>query len=240
MRKCQSHLVCVGLLLLFCWVNHSRVLAQSTLANAPSTDVVQEKKVYLEFDFISNYAYHRDGGFQSYAPRVVVGIGHNVEVGANVVYTNGFGVAQPIEVQPNVKWRFFTNERKQLAASLGCILYLPVTRRNGTDTFGLCYGVFSKKLSGDYGPRFTGGAYALMNRQAGNGANAGAIVGYEQPLARRVTFIMDWFSGQNRLGYVTPGFSFATTQRSSLYTGYSIGNHGRKNNAFFTFYGITF
>jgi hypothetical protein len=49
-----------------------------------------------------------------------------------------------------------------------------------------------------------------------------------------------WFGGRNRFGYVTPGLSFATTQRSLLYTGYSIGNQGRRNNAFFTYYGITF
>jgi hypothetical protein len=51
---------------------------------------------------------------------------------------------------------------------------------------------------------------------------------------------MDWSSGANRFGYVTPGLSFATTKRSLLFTGYSIGNQGRGNNAFFTYYGITF
>ena len=51
---------------------------------------------------------------------------------------------------------------------------------------------------------------------------------------------MDWFSGKNRFGYVTPGLSFATSKKSILYTGYSIGNHGRRNNALFTYYGITF
>lgn len=240
MRENKLTLCRLGLILALClWCIHA-AKAQSTLANAPSTDVVAEKKVYLEFDFVSNYAHHYNSGFQSYAPRAVVGIGHNVEAGANVVYTDGFGSSQPIEIQPNFKWRFFTNERKKLAASLGCILYVPITHRTGTDTFGLCYTLFSKKLNGTYGPRFTGGGYALVNRRDGNGAKAGAVAGYEQPLAGRVSFVMDWFSGQNRFGYVTPGFSFTTSQRSTLYTGYSIGNHGRRNNAFFTFYGITF
>jgi len=51
---------------------------------------------------------------------------------------------------------------------------------------------------------------------------------------------VDWASGRNRFGYVTPGLSFATTQHSNLYTGYSIGNQGRRNNALFAYYGITF
>jgi len=42
--------------------------AQSTLFNIPSTDVVAEKKVYLEFDFISHFESHSKGGFQAYVP----------------------------------------------------------------------------------------------------------------------------------------------------------------------------
>ncbi len=221
-------------------VSGRHVTAQSTLANIPSTDVVADKHVYAEFDFISNYSHHRDGGFQSYVPRAVVGVGHKVEVGANVAYTDGFGTPQPLEIQPNVKWQFFADEQRKLAGALGCILYVPVTHRNGTDTFGLCYTLVSKRLSGQLGPRFTGGGYVLVNRRQGNGARSGVIAGYEQPLARRFSFLMDWFSGDNRFGYVTPGFSFVTSSRSNLFTGYSIGNHGRKNNAFFTYYGITF
>ena len=48
------------------------VLAQSTLFNIPSTDVVAKKKVYLEFDFLSHFEDHADGGFQGYVPRAVV------------------------------------------------------------------------------------------------------------------------------------------------------------------------
>ncbi len=214
--------------------------AQSTVATVPSTDIVAKKDIYLEFDFTSHFAHHRDGGFQSYAPRGVVGVGHNVEVGSNVVYTDGFGVDQPIEIQPNIKWQFYRNKAKGVTAAVGGILYTPVTHRAGNDTFGLIYTIVSKKVAGKYGPRLTGGGYALIGRDQGTGAQAGAIAGYEQPLARRVSFVMDWFSGKNRFGYVTPGLSFATTRRSTLYTGYSIGNHGRGNNALFAYYGITF
>jgi hypothetical protein len=108
------------------------------------------------------------------------------------------------------------------------------------DTFGLLYSVVSKKWKGNYGPRLTGGGYGLVARAGGNGTNGGAIAGYEQPLAKRVSFVMDWLSGKNRFGYVTPGFSFTVSKTSALYAGYSIGNSGRKNNALFIYYGITF
>ena len=104
-------------------------MAQSTILNVPSTDAVLTKKVYVEFNFITNYAWERHGSFQNYLPRAVVGIGHNIEVGANLSYTHVSGETQPIEVQPNVKWRFYSNEANETAAAVGCMLYAPVTER---------------------------------------------------------------------------------------------------------------
>ena len=223
-----------------CLTSHRPAAAQSTLVTIPSTDVVAERSVYLEFDYTSHYASHHNGGFQAYTPRAVVGVGHNVEVGVNVVYTDGFGVNQPVEIQPGIKWRFYQNEKQRVAASLGVMLYAPVTHRTGTNTFVMLYALVSKKMAGKFGPRLTGGGYTLLGRDGGTGDKSGFMTGYEQPLARRVSFVVDWASGRNRFGYVTPGFSFATTQHSNLYTGYSIGNQGRKNNALFAYYGITF
>jgi hypothetical protein len=39
---------------------------------------------------------------------------------------------------------------------------------------------------------------------------------------------------------VTPGFAFTLPKNSVFYAGYSVGNEGRKNNALFLYYGITF
>jgi hypothetical protein len=240
MHKFESKGLCIALLLAVFWLSAHPAAAQSTIATVPSTDVVSANNVYLEFDFISHYASHHNGGFQTYEQRAVVGVGHNVEVGANVLYTDGFGVNQPIEIQPGLKWRFYQNEGQGVAASVGGMLYAPVTHRGGTDTFLMLYAMVSKKVMGKFGPRLTGGGYALVGRNQGAGPRGGVIAAYEQPLVPRVSFVMDWSSGANRFGYVTPGLSFATTKRSLLFTGYSIGNQGRGNNAFFTYYGITF
>jgi hypothetical protein len=240
MNKFQSRILYPTLLVALLSFGAQTTRAQSTLVTIPSTDVVAARSVYLEFDYISHYASHHNGGFQTYQPRVAVGVGHNVEVGVNVVYTDGFGIKQPIELQPNVKWRFYQNEQERVSAVAGVMLYAPVTHRAGTDTFFMLYALVSKKMAGKFGPRLTGGGYALPGREDGTGAKGGAMAGYEQPLARRMSFVVDWVSGRNRFGYVTPGLSFATTSHSNLYTGYSIGNHGRGNNALFAYYGITF
>jgi hypothetical protein len=240
MNEFESRILCLALLVALLSLSARIAGAQSTLVTIPSTDVVSARSVYLEFDFISHYASHHNGGFQSYEPRAAVGVGHNIEVGVNLVYTDGFGLNQPIEIQPNIKWRFYQNKNQRVSAAVGVILYAPVTHRTGTNTFFMLYALTSKKMAGRFGPRFTGGGYALPGRHDGTGAKAGAMAGYEQPLAPRVNFVMDWASGRNRFGYVTPGLSFATTKRSNFYTGYSIGNHGRGNNALFAYYGITF
>lgn len=221
-------------------IGQSSTRAQSSLMSVPSTDVVATKKLYLEMDYITNYASQREDAYHNFLPRAVVGVGHNVEVGANVSYTRVPGGGEPIEVQPNIKWQFHNNEGKGTAGSAGCILYAPVTHRTGADTFGLCYTVFSKQLKGNYGPRFTGGTYALVHRQDGDGAKIGAIAGYEQPLSERFSFTVDWFSGRNRFGYITPGVSLQTTHDSALSAGYAIANHGRGNNALFVYYGKQF
>jgi hypothetical protein len=240
MNKFQSRILYLTLLVALLSISARTASGQSTLVIIPSTDVVSERSVYLEFDYTSHYASHHNGGFQAYTPRVAVGVGHNVEVGVNVIYTDGFGVKQPIEIQPNIKWRFYQNEQQRVSAAVGVMLYAPVTHRAGTNTFVMLYALVSKKVAGKFGPRLTGGGYALPGRDDGTGAKSGAMAGYEQPLAPHVSFVVDWASGRNRFGYVTPGLSFATTQHSNLYTGYSIGNHGRGNNALFAYYGITF
>ena len=89
----------LALMALILGLSGQQALAQSTMMNAPSTDVVAAKKVYLEMDFITNYAWAQgDDRFANYLPRAVVGVGRNVEVGVNVSYTRVPGGGAPIEI----------------------------------------------------------------------------------------------------------------------------------------------
>jgi len=217
----------------------SSAFGQTTIMNTPSTDVVASRKVYLEMDFLTNYAWQREGSFTNYIPRAVVGVAGNVEAGVNVSFTHVSGQDSPVEVQPNVKWQFYRNEKAGVAAATGCILYTPMNHRAGTDTMGQCYVVGSKHFTGSHGPRFTGGGYTLIGASSER-VKGGAIVGYEQPLFNRVSFLVDWFSGDNRFGYVSPGISIATSKSTALTTGYLIANHGSGKNALFVYYGKQF
>ena len=233
------HALIIFSLFLVSFFPHSQTVAQSTLMNVPSTDVVASRKVYVEMDFLTNYAWQREGSFQNYIPRTVIGVAKNIEAGVNVSFTHVTGEDSPVEIQPNVKWQFYSNESNGTAAALGCVLYTPLTNRAGTDTLGQCYAVASKQIIGKYGPRFTGGGYTLLGAQ-NERTRGGAIAAYEQPLAKRLWFIVDWFSGDNRFGYVSPGLSFATTKDSALTAGYAIANQGRGKNSLFVYYGKQF
>lgn len=222
-------------------VGASLASAQSAIVNVPSTDVVSARKVYVEMDFITNYAWQsRDERFANYLPRAVVGAGHNIEVGVNLSYTHVPDGAEPLELQPNAKWQFYQNEAKGLAASVGCIWFVPVRHRSGSNTLGQCYLVASKQMRGDYGPRFTGGGYALIGAGQAERTKSGAIVAYEQPLTKNLQLLVDWSSGDNRFGFVSPAINLVLPHNSSLSGGYAIANHGRGRNWLFLYYGTQF
>ena len=80
----------------------------------------------------------------------------------------------------------------------------------------------------------------MINARDDERTEVGALLGYEQPLSDRISFIVDWSSGDNRLGYVSPAFYFATPSNGGLSIGYTIANHGSGKNAPFAYYGIQF
>jgi hypothetical protein len=223
-----------GLLFAFCGLTY----AQSTIFNVPSTDVMPEKKIYLEADFIAHLDKYSKGGFQTYGGRAVYGVTKKFEVGANFFYTRN-GTDSPKEMQFNAKYQAYNNEKHGVAISGGGWVFTPLNRAAGRRTYGMVYAVASKKFSRINGLRVTGGVYQMVGAERDSGSKKGWIVGVEQPLFGPLTFTGDWFSGNNKLGYVSAGLSY-TFGNQFLQLGYSWGNNGRGNNAFQAFYGVTF
>ena len=234
-----------GLVVILFALSGRQAIAQSTLFNIPSTDTVSAKKVYAEFDFFAQMP--KTSGSDRlyvYAPRVVVGVPGNFEAGVNIAAFHTKTSTQSY-FQPNVKWKFASNDESGVAASAGTIYYKAINNRTAVDSFGIVYGNFSKKVkTGDYGPRFTGGPYTVYSGgSVWAGQKSGVILGYEQPVHPKVTILADWFSGKNFFGYLTPGVSFTLPHSSLLNVGYSIGNDsydGNNNRLLFIYYGVTF
>jgi hypothetical protein len=168
----------------------SHAAAQSTIFNIPSTDVQAPGKVYLEADFITHFASYANGGYQTYGPRVVVGLPGNTEVGVNAFYTRT-SPAEPVDVQPNFKWQFYNNERRGVALAAGVLMSIPVTRRSTATTFGMIYLVGSKSFPGALGPRLTFGGYTLAGSLEKGLDKSGVLLGYEQPITKKFSFVTD-------------------------------------------------
>ncbi|HEY0426431.1 MAG TPA: hypothetical protein VGC76_01370 [Pyrinomonadaceae bacterium] len=214
--------------------------AQSTIFNIPSTDVLPEGRFLFEADFISHFDRYQNGGFQSYGYRTVYGFKRKIEVGANFFYTRGGRGSSPKEFQPNIKWQAFYSEKRGVAVSTGAQVFVPLNKSAGRRTFAMFYANASKTIKKTNGTRLTGGFYKMVGAGRDFGTKKGVILAIEQPLFKRVSFIADWYSGNNRLGYSAAGLNFVLTTRQYLMLGYNFGNFGRGNNAFSAFYGYTF
>ncbi|HZS09049.1 MAG TPA: hypothetical protein VFD58_29710 [Blastocatellia bacterium] len=232
-----SRVTVIGAALLLCLIAGS-TRAQTTIFNMPSTDVASKGGGSVRFDFISHLEGDEDGGFRTYLPRAAFGLGKGFEIGVNVGTTTSLAPTS-VYIQPNIKWQFYHNESAGTALSGGAILFAPLRNRDTSDTFGLFYANGSKKFQGSRGPRFTVGAYGLTGVSA-DVDKAGAMIAYEQPLVRRLSFVTDWMSGNNGFGYTTPGLSLDVTRTSTFKVGYSIGNYQKKNNGLFLSYGLNF
>jgi hypothetical protein len=228
------------LLILFFIACTCAVSAQTTIFNIPSTDVMPEGRFLLELDFVSHFDRYDRGGFQSYGYRTSYGLGKRVEVGANFYYTRAGRDKSPKEFQPNIKWQPYKSEKYGVAVTSGLQFFVPLNKSAGSRVHMLLYANASKTIKQTNGTRLTGGFYSVFGAERDYGTKTGVILGIEQPMFRRVSFIGDWYSGNNRLGYVSAGLNFVLTPRQFLTLGYSWGNSGRGNNAFSAFYGYTF
>jgi hypothetical protein len=162
-----------------------------------------------------------------------------MEVGFNAFYTRT-SPTEPVEIQPNFKIKLYDNETNGVSMAAGTIAFIPVTERPSGTTRAMIYTVVSKNIKGDYGPRFTAGSYALIGSFEAGTTKNGVLLGYEQPILRRFTFVADWSTGKNDYGYVVAGTGITLTRKSSLYIGYNFGNEGRGNNSLGIYYGFIF
>ena len=160
-------------------------------------------------------------------------------MGLNVFFTRA-KPGEPIVIEPNFKWQFYADESRGLAAAAGVLLSIPVTRRKDGTTTAMFYAVGSKTFEGRYGPRVTAGGYTLAGWLEKGTTKHGVLLGYEQPVTSKVSFLADWASGNNDYGYVVAGTGITLSAKDSIYAGYNFGNQGRGNNALGIYYGRSF
>lgn len=212
--------------------------AQQTIVNVPSADVLEQGKVYIEFD--ASYKFDSDPNntvnkFSSFVPRFVVGIGKKIEVGLNVIGNIQPG-ADATTLVPTVKAKVY--DKETWAIVTGANIYLPV-RNRAYNIGSYTYLQASKTLKTNTRLTF-GGYHASKNVFAPRAQRAGGQFGIEQSINSKFSIGADWITGKHAGGYFTPLLTFKPHPKVAIYQGYSIGNADAKlgNHFFYTAIGI--
>jgi len=212
--------------------------AQTTIFNIPSADTQSRGSWGIEADFITKPVSYREGGYQTYGYRVSYGVGNRTEVGTNFYLTKGLGDATG-QAEFSLKQNIYRNEKLGVSVSGGTVVFVPVRPQNGDKTAIMVYGNASKTIEPLNGLTVTGGVYHVF-RGNNFGTKTGVMAAAVQPIAKKFSFVADWYSGKNRLGYSSAGINYQISTRQYILSGYNFGNSGRGNNAFAAYYGVTF
>ncbi|MGB7234091.1 MAG: hypothetical protein WA853_01660 [Candidatus Acidiferrum sp.] len=189
---------------------------QETVFDVPSADILDQGKVYGELDGTVRPV----DLISTFTPRVVFGIGHEIEIGVNFD-----GLTTPVtaelELSPTIKWRVWTVGTTGWSFYLGDDLSFPVRRRtfNAGD---YSYAFFAKEWK--HGTRIGIGGYDFTKNVVAAANRAGGQFTIEQRLSSRVTLAAEWYSGNHAAGYVNPGAIIKLTPKLTAYAAYQIGN----------------
>ncbi len=208
--------------------------AQESVFNVPSGDILDHGKVYGELDF----GYMHSTGIATFTPRVVVGTGKRVEIGVNFNGLNNSDFPQLI-LSPTIKWKAYDGGKNGWAFVVGDDLYFPVYNKT-YDAGNYIYAEFVKTWHS--GTRATFGGYHFTPNVVATGQRAGGQFAFEQPVNKHLSAAVDWYTGAQSLGYVTPGVTVKVTSKLTWYVTYQIGNSdaSQGNHQFLTEVGWNF
>ena len=192
--------------------------AQETVFNVPSGDVLDQGKIYSELDA----TYRASDSLKSFTPRLMVGIGHRIEVGFNV---NGIAAPGPSRtaITPTIKWKAYDGGDNGWSFFLGDNLFIPAQNRT-YDAGTWTYAQFTKSWRTK--TRLTFGGYYASHDVFSSGQRSGGQFAIEQGAGQRITFAADWFTGNSSVGYATPGLILKLTPKLTGYVSYQVGNSG--------------
>jgi hypothetical protein len=196
--------------------------AQQTLFNIPSADVLDSGKAYVEEDTLWR---PEDPRFAVFNVRGVYGFGSSVEGGVNLGGLTSPGRSTPVAIAA-IKWQPVKTGGFALTAGAHGLFFLRGARDDDPSGFFYTHAPYVFPTS----TRLTAGGWAASRGYAAAGDARGGLYGVEQKLNDHWNIDADWFSGENGLGYFSPGVVSAWG-RWTIYAAYSIKNGDSKGNA---------
>ena len=197
-------------------------LAQQTLFNVPSADVLDKGKVYLEDDTLWRPS---DPDFAVFTMRGVYGFGSHVEGGVNFG-----GFVTPGRSTPGatlaLKWQPVRIDGFAVTAGAHGLFFLRGSKDG--DPSGWFYAHGSYALPTD--TRLTAGGWFATSGYAAPDKTGGGLFALEQKVNDHLTIAADWFTGHNAIGYFSPGIISAWGPWT-IYAAWSLKNADSKGNA---------
>jgi len=213
--------------------------SQTTIFNIPAADTLARGSVNVEGDFLIKPVRYRNGGYQTYGYRLAYGLSNKTEIGSNF-YLTWDGRHPVADIEFSLKREIYKNEHLGILTAVGVTAFVPLRAAAGDRASLMAYANGAKTIRKTGGTQFIAGVYHVFRGDRAFGTRTGAMLALVQPLHKRLNGVIDWFSGNNRFGYASAGFTFNVTKRQYLTAGYSFGNSGRGNSALAVYYGIIY
>lgn len=191
---------------------------QQTVFDVPSADVLDKGKVYGELDGTVRAV----NPLATFTPRVVVGAGHQIEVGMNFDGLSAPALDQ-LEISPTVKWRLWMGKTSGWSFYVGDDLFFPARKRT-YDAGNYVYSFLAKEWK--HGTRICIGGYDFTRNVVADANRAGGQFTFEQRVSNRLTLAAEWYTGNTAVGYVNPGAILKLNSKLTLFATYQIGNTG--------------
>jgi hypothetical protein len=160
------------------------VYGQETVFDVPSADVLDKGKVYGELDGTVRPV----DPLATFTPRLVIGVGHRMEVGMNFDGLSAPALEQ-LEISPTVKWELWKGKTSGWSFYVGDDIFFPIRRRT-YNAGNYVYAFVAKEWK--HGTRIGLGGYDFTRKVVANANRAGGQFTFEQRINNRVTLAAEW------------------------------------------------
>lgn len=211
-------------LLCLCVCLPARANAQSSLTD----ELTEPGKIDVSFDFLGSVARRRAGGFEWYLPGVSFGFKGGLEIGGAVSTMVPPTADEPREAIPHARWQWLETSRHQTAV-IGAAWHAPLSNRSDAEHYGLIDLIVSQPLGQREATTVSAGVYTLVGRRRFDDTRHGVILGWDHTLSQRWSYSVEWTSGNNWYGYLSPSVTL-TSGSHWMTAGYCIGNQPSANH----------
>ncbi len=200
--------------------------SMQTIFNVPSADVTPKGKIFLLEE--AQFRSWNPGSYHVFTTLSGYGIGHNTEIDVNL-----FNVGSPATQNISMGTGFKTSiplpvfkemcPKREIKLTVGSSLLIGL---EGNGVGNWTYVHLSGRLP-KVNTRLTAGV-SYGTHQVFGVDKTSFIAGVEQPINKKTTLLLDWFSGNEHwAGYLIAGGSYSLPKGPTIFIGYQIPNSSK-------------